>query len=138
MQFSDGGMYRRMFPTLRVSFSGRGVDVDARYSVLLDIVPVDAKRYRYAYHRSSWVVAGKADPPHAGRQVYRHPDSPLTGSQLAAQSLSFEKLKLTNNNVDKNAHVRMPCTICSAVLCCAVSEQEAQLSPRDRAMRRVS
>jgi len=97
---------RRMFPTLRVSFSGAGIDVDAEYTVLLDVVPVDGKRYRYAYHRSSWVVAGKADPPHAGRQVYRHPDSPLSGRQLAAQSLSFEKLKLTNNNVDKNGHVR--------------------------------
>ena len=96
-----------MFPTLRVSFSGAGLDIDALYTVLLDIVPVDGKRYRYAYHRSSWVVAGKADPPHAGRQLYRHPDSPLSGRQLADQSLSFEKLKLTNNNVDKNGHVRL-------------------------------
>jgi len=94
-----------MFPTLRVSFSGAGIDVDAEYAILLDIVPVDGKRYRYAYHRSSWVVAGKADPPHTGRQVYRHPDTPLSGRQLASQSLSFEKLKLTNNNVDKNGHV---------------------------------
>ncbi|MGH0155931.1 UNVERIFIED_CONTAM: hypothetical protein FKN15_065074 [Acipenser sinensis] len=50
-----------MFPTIRVSFSG--VDPDAKYIVLMDIVPVDNKRYRYAYHRSSWLVAGKADPP---------------------------------------------------------------------------
>ena len=99
-----------MFPTLRVSFSGSGIDTNAEYSILLDIVPVDGKRYRYAYHRSSWVVAGKADPPHAGRQLYRHPDSPLSGRQLAAQSLSFEKLKLTNNNVDRNGHV------CSSLL----------------------
>ncbi|TTR68480.1 T-box transcription factor TBX20 [Bagarius yarrelli] len=52
---------RRMFPTIRVSFSG--VDPDCKYIVLMDIVPVDNKRYRYAYHRSSWLVAGKADPP---------------------------------------------------------------------------
>lgn len=52
---------RRMFPTIRVSFSG--VDQDSKYIVLMDIVPVDNKRYRYAYHRSSWLVAGKADPP---------------------------------------------------------------------------
>lgn len=50
-----------MFPTIRVSFSG--MDPDAKYIVLMDIVPVDNKRYRYAYHRSSWLVAGKADPP---------------------------------------------------------------------------
>uniref|UniRef100_A0AAV2MDU4 T-box transcription factor TBX20 n=1 Tax=Knipowitschia caucasica TaxID=637954 RepID=A0AAV2MDU4_KNICA len=51
----------RMFPTIRVSFSG--VEQESRYIVLMDIVPVDNKRYRYAYHRSSWLVAGKADPP---------------------------------------------------------------------------
>lgn len=61
---------RRMFPTIRVSFSG--VDPDAKYIVLMDIVPVDNKRYRYAYHRSSWLVAGKADPPLPARQEAFH------------------------------------------------------------------
>lgn len=56
-----------MFPTIRVSFSG--VDSEAKYIVLMDIVPVDNKRYRYAYHRSSWLVAGKADPPLPARFV---------------------------------------------------------------------
>ena len=60
-----------MFPTIRVSFSG--VDPDAKYIVLMDIVPVDNKRYRYAYHRSSWLVAGKADPPLPARYA----DPPL-------------------------------------------------------------
>ncbi len=91
-----------MFPTLRVSFSG--LCPDARYIVLMDIVPVDNKRYRYAYHRSSWLVAGKADPPLPTR-LYQHPDSPFTGDQLAKQTVSFEKLKLTNNMLDKNGHV---------------------------------
>jgi len=94
---------RRMFPTLRVSFAG--VEPDARYAVLLDVVPIDSKRYRYAYHRSSWLVAGKADPPLPTR-LYLHPDSPFTGDQLLKQTVSFEKLKLTNNALDKNGHVR--------------------------------
>jgi len=76
-----------MFPTVRVSFSG--MDPAARYIVLMDIVPVDAKRYRYAYHRSSWLVAGKADPPVPSR-LYTHPDSPLTGEQMSRQTVSFE------------------------------------------------
>ena len=96
-------IYRRMFPTLRVSFAG--VEPRARYAVLLDVVLVDAKRYRYAYHRSSWLVAGKADPPLPSR-LYLHPDSPFTGEQLLKQTVSFEKLKLTNNALDKNGHVR--------------------------------
>ncbi|XP_076869351.1 T-box transcription factor TBX20 isoform X4 [Brachyhypopomus gauderio] len=93
---------RRMFPTIRVSFSG--VDPDAKYIVLMDIVPVDNKRYRYAYHRSSWLVAGKADPPLPAR-LYVHPDSPFTGEQLMKQMVSFEKVKLTNNELDQHGHI---------------------------------
>ncbi|KAM9782478.1 T-box transcription factor TBX20 isoform 1-T1 [Neosynchiropus ocellatus] len=93
---------RRMFPTIRVSFSG--VDQDSKYIVLMDIVPVDNKRYRYAYHRSSWLVAGKADPPLPAR-LYVHPDSPFTGEQLMKQMVSFEKVKLTNNELDQHGHI---------------------------------
>lgn len=91
-----------MFPTVRVSFTG--IRSEQRYLVVLDIVPVDNKRYRYAYHRSSWLVAGKADPP-APCRLYPHPDSPYTGEQLRKQVVSFEKVKLTNNEMDKHGHV---------------------------------
>ena len=49
-----------MFPTVRVSFSGplRFSQPADRYAILMDIVPTDARRYRYAYHRSAWLVAG--------------------------------------------------------------------------------
>ncbi|XP_063934542.1 T-box transcription factor TBX20-like isoform X2 [Zophobas morio] len=93
---------RRMFPTVRVSFTG--IRPDQKYAVLLDIVPVDNKRYRYAYHRSSWLVAGKADPP-APCRMCSHPDSPFTGEQLRKQVVSFEKVKLTNNEMDKHGHL---------------------------------
>ncbi|XP_064121173.1 T-box transcription factor TBX20-like [Macrobrachium nipponense] len=93
---------RRMFPTVRASFTG--LKSEQRYAVLLDIVPVDNKRYRYAYHRSSWLVAGKADPPPPYR-LYPHPDSPYTGDQLKKQIVSFEKVKLTNNEMDKHGHI---------------------------------
>ncbi|XP_047482906.1 T-box transcription factor TBX20-like [Penaeus chinensis] len=92
----------RMFPTVRVSFTG--LKSEDRYIVLLDIVPIDNKRYRYAYHRSSWLVAGKADPPPPYR-LYAHPDSPYTGDQLKKQIVTFEKLKLTNNELDKHGHI---------------------------------
>ena len=91
-----------MFPTLRVSFSG--LDPTSNYVVLMDIVPVDKKRYRYAYHRSSWLVAGKADPPPKS-QLYTHPDAAFVGEQLMKQTVSFEKVKLTNNTQDKNGQV---------------------------------
>ena len=95
-------LLRRMFPTLRVSFTG--IDPLKRYLVLMDIVPVDNKRYRYAYHRSSWLVAGKADPPSPNRLCV-HPDAPYSGDQLRKQVVSFEKVKLTNNEMDKQGHV---------------------------------
>ena len=95
-------IFRRMFPTVRVSFSG--LDPNSNYVVLMDIVPVDKKRYRYAYHRSSWLVAGKADPPPKS-QLYTHPDAAFAGEQLMKQTVSFEKVKLTNNTQDKNGQV---------------------------------
>ncbi|XP_002064720.2 T-box protein H15 isoform X1 [Drosophila willistoni] len=97
---------RRMFPTVRVSFSGplRQIQPPDRYAVLLDIVPLDSRRYRYAYHRSSWLVAGKADPPPPAR-IYAHPDSPISPEALRKQVVSFEKVKLTNNEMDKSGQV---------------------------------
>jgi hypothetical protein len=35
-----------------------------------------------------------------------HPDSPFTGEQLRKQVVSFEKVKLTNNEMDKNGQVK--------------------------------
>lgn len=34
-----------------------------------------------------------------------HPDSPFTGEQLLKQMVSFEKVKLTNNELDQHGHV---------------------------------
>ncbi|XP_042217905.1 T-box transcription factor tbx-9-like [Homarus americanus] len=95
---------RRMFPTVRASFMG--LKSEHRYAVLLNIVPVDNKRYRYAYHRSSWLVAGKADPPPPYR-LYAHPDCPYSGDQLKKQIVSFEKVKLTNNEMDKHGQIML-------------------------------
>lgn len=95
-----------MFPTIRVSFTGplRLIQPADRYAVLLDVIAVDNRRYRYAYHRSSWLVAGKADPP-APARLYAHPDSPISVDVLRKQVVSFEKVKLTNNEMDKNGQV---------------------------------
>ena len=91
-----------MFPTFRSSFTG--LAEEGTYLLFLDIVSVDSKRYRYAYHRSSWLVAGKGDPPHHTK-LYLHPDSPFTPQQLRKQIISFEKVKLTNTEVNKPGYV---------------------------------
>jgi len=58
----------------------------------------------YCEYSSSWVVAGKSDPNSPPR-IHVHPDSPAKGSQWTKQVVSFDKLKLTNNQLDDNGHV---------------------------------
>lgn len=70
----------------------------------MDIRPYDKKRYRYAYHKSSWQAAGKADPP-SPTKLFLHPDGPFTLDQLKRQVISFEKIKLTNNDGNKHGYV---------------------------------
>ena len=70
----------------------------------MDFIPCDDKRYRYAFHSSAWVVAGRADPVSPPR-IHVHPDSPASGAHWMKQPISFDKLKLTNNQLDDNGHV---------------------------------
>ncbi|XP_049878947.1 T-box transcription factor TBX1-B-like [Pectinophora gossypiella] len=93
---------RRMFPALQARLAGLLPNAD--YLLLVDFVPLDDKRYRYAFHSSSWVVAGKADPVSPPR-IHVHPDSPAPGSHWMRQLVSFDKLKLTNNQLDDNGHI---------------------------------
>ncbi|XP_012859084.1 T-box transcription factor TBX18 [Echinops telfairi] len=93
---------RRMFPAMRVKMSG--LDPHQQYYIAMDIVPVDNKRYRYVYHSSKWMVAGNADSPVPPR-VYIHPDSPASGETWMRQVISFDKLKLTNNELDDQGHI---------------------------------
>ncbi|XP_050544921.1 optomotor-blind protein-like isoform X3 [Daktulosphaira vitifoliae] len=88
---------RQMFPQMR--FRVTGLDAKAKYILLLDIVAMDD--YRYKFHNSRWMVAGKADPE-MPKRMYIHPDSPSTGEQWMQKVVSFHKLKLTNNISDKH------------------------------------
>lgn len=113
-QFIINSLCRRMFPTIRVKFSG--LDEDVNYVVLLEMVPSDETRYRYSYQKSGWSPAAKLarlKPTNeliaSAREesgIYIHPSSPISGSQLNKFSIAFDKLKLTNNPHDKNGYVR--------------------------------
>uniref|UniRef100_A0A182WEF4 T-box domain-containing protein n=1 Tax=Anopheles minimus TaxID=112268 RepID=A0A182WEF4_9DIPT len=89
-----------MFPQMKFRVSG--LDAKAKYILLLDIVAADD--YRYKFHNSRWMVAGKADPE-MPKRMYIHPDSPSTGEQWMQKVVSFHKLKLTNNISDKHGFV---------------------------------
>ncbi|XP_058809371.1 optomotor-blind protein [Phymastichus coffea] len=87
----------QMFPQMKFRVSG--LDAKAKYILLLDIVAADD--YRYKFHNSRWMVAGKADPE-MPKRMYIHPDSPSSGEQWMQKVVSFHKLKLTNNISDKH------------------------------------
>jgi len=89
-----------MFPSFKVKICG--LERRCKYIVMMDIVPVDDCRYKF--HNSRWVVAGKADPE-MRKRMYVHPDSPLSGDQWMSRTVSFHKLKLTNNISDKHGFV---------------------------------
>ncbi|KAM9823108.1 T-box transcription factor 16 [Syngnathus typhle] len=91
---------RRMFPHCKVNLSG--LIPCAKYILLVDMVPEDG--YRYKWNKEKWEVAGKAEPQPPCR-TYLHPDSPAPGSHWMKQSISFLKLKLTNNTLDQHGHI---------------------------------
>uniref|UniRef100_A0A3B5QMT0 T-box domain-containing protein n=1 Tax=Xiphophorus maculatus TaxID=8083 RepID=A0A3B5QMT0_XIPMA len=92
---------RRMFPQCSISLSG--LQPLANYVVMVDIVPADNVKYKWK--KEQWEVAGKSEPQPPCR-TYIHPDSPAVGSHWMKQSLSFLKMKLTNNTLDQHGHVK--------------------------------
>uniref|UniRef100_A0A7E5A1E6 T-box domain-containing protein n=1 Tax=Panagrellus redivivus TaxID=6233 RepID=A0A7E5A1E6_PANRE len=93
---------RRMFPTLQVSASG--LNPGASYSFMVDFSCVDNKRYRYSFHQSKWIIAGPGDAELPCR-IHVHTDSPTIGAHWMKQVVAFDKIKLTNNQLDQNGHV---------------------------------
>ena len=72
--------------------------------IMRGIFQMGSLHYLLVWRSSSWVVAGKSDPNSPPR-IHVHPDSPAKGSQWTKQVVSFDKLKLTNNQLDDNGHV---------------------------------
>ncbi|XP_041931272.1 T-box transcription factor TBX22-like [Alosa alosa] len=94
---------RRMFPSVRVKV--RHLDPFKQYYIAMDIMPVDSKRYRYVYHSSQWMVAGNTDHSCIAPRLYVHPDSPCSGETWMRQVISFDRVKLTNNEMDDKGHI---------------------------------
>ncbi|NXY05386.1 TBX22 factor, partial [Pteruthius melanotis] len=94
---------RRMFPSVRVKV--KGLEPLQQYYIAIDVVPVDSKRYRYVYHSSQWMVAGNTDHSCITPRLYIHPDSPCSGETWMRQIISFDRVKLTNNEMDDKGHI---------------------------------
>uniref|UniRef100_A0A3P8Y4I6 T-box domain-containing protein n=1 Tax=Esox lucius TaxID=8010 RepID=A0A3P8Y4I6_ESOLU len=91
---------RRMFPHCNIGLSG--LQPYTNYVLMVEMVPVD--NFRYRWNKGQWDVAGKAEPQLPCR-TYIHPDSPAPGSYWMKQSVSFLKIKLTNNTLDQHGHI---------------------------------
>eukprot|EP00061_Rhincodon_typus_P007897 g30034.t1 len=91
-----------MFPAVRVKI--KGLEPAKQYYIAMDIIPVDSKRYRYVYHSSQWMVAGNTEQSPLTPRLYVHPDSPASGESWMKQIVSFDRVKLTNNDMDEKGH----------------------------------
>lgn len=106
-------LFRRMFPYIQLTVSG--LEKHERYYILLEIQPACNRRYKYCGNGAGqnengnkgniggWSYAGPAEPqPHVNRRIYMHPDGPATGEHWMQNTISFSKLKLTNNVLECN------------------------------------
>ena len=87
-----------MFPHIIVAI--KGLDPEERYTVAMEILDADNRRYKYV--KNQWMAMGTADPGPA-RHVYVHPDSPNSGAVWTKNCVSFAKVRLTNNKESKES-----------------------------------
>ncbi|XP_023223091.1 T-box transcription factor mls-1-like [Centruroides sculpturatus] len=86
---------RRMFPSVSIRLCG--LCPNTYYFILLDVIPVD--NFRYRYNAGTWTVAGR-DPAEILTQFYKHPDSPALGSHWMKDEIFFDKVKLSNGQIE--------------------------------------
>uniref|UniRef100_A0A8D8TJF0 T-related protein n=1 Tax=Cacopsylla melanoneura TaxID=428564 RepID=A0A8D8TJF0_9HEMI len=84
---------RRMFPVVKISI--KGLEPDAMYTVLLEFLQIEQKRWKYV--NGEWVPAGKPEQPPLNA-MYLHPESPNFGEHWMKDCVSFAKVKLTNHS----------------------------------------
>lgn len=88
---------RCLFPPVCVSILG--LNPEARYEVLLCIVPVD--KYFYTYHNSKWIPVGVSRIQQKKENlIYIHPDSldphRAMGEYLMRENINFKTLKISH------------------------------------------
>ncbi|XP_046901370.1 MAX dimerization protein MGA a isoform X4 [Hypomesus transpacificus] len=90
----------RMFPYCRFRISG--LEPFQKYALLMDIHPVDNKRYKWS--GQDWHANGKAET-HIQKRPFVHPVSPNSGHYWMQNPVSFYMLKLTNSMLDQEGNV---------------------------------
>ena len=91
-----------MFPCVIVSIGG--MDSKTKYSIALELNPVDDFHYKYTL--TKWERSGYAPQAYyPGELSYTHPRSPSMGKYWMSGNLSFQNLQVTNCRRDKRGSV---------------------------------
>ncbi|TGZ48751.1 T-box protein 2, partial [Temnothorax longispinosus] len=107
---------RRMFPSVQINVNG--LEKRENYYVFMEIAPASGRRHKYCGYQNGgknsnmgrWSFTGSPEPQQPfGYRIYKHPESPATGSYWMDNPISFNKLKLTNIN-DLNNNVVLTST----------------------------
>ena len=94
-----------MFPVFKIRVSG--LDPRSQYNISLDIIN---DGYKYKFTANKWIANGTTGmPATAGRRPY--PKSPSFGLEWEEELISFDDVKLTNNQHDLCGYVslNLPC-----------------------------
>lgn len=89
----------RMFPYCRFRISG--LQPSRRYTLMMDIQPLDNSHYRWT--GKNWQADGKGTR-HTKSQPFAHLESPATGQHWMQSPVSFYRMKLTNNISDRDGN----------------------------------
>lgn len=85
-----------MFPVLKTSVLG--LEPTAIYEIVVDFQQIDNHKWKYI--NGDWQQGTKPDPVQL-KCEYKHPDSPNFGAHWMKDSISFNKVKLTNKPPNK-------------------------------------
>ncbi|XP_027005297.2 uncharacterized protein magl isoform X2 [Tachysurus fulvidraco] len=93
---------RRMFPCCRFKLSG--LDPQRKYFLVMDIMALDD--FTYKWNGKTWEPV-VLDESHVLGQICVHPESPALGQQWMDSTVSFYKVKLSNDSMDQEGCVRL-------------------------------
>ncbi|UMM15107.1 hypothetical protein L5515_002668 [Caenorhabditis briggsae] len=92
---------RKLFPTLEYSVDG--LDKDALYEVELHMER--ANDFRYNNRKNTWLES-ESDLPNTPTEKVKHSNGILTGEQWMADTICFERVRLTNDpNLKSPNHI---------------------------------
>lgn len=82
-----------MFPIITVDVSG--LKPNLKYSLIVDVVPVDKHYYRY--NQGHWEVRDDITSDEKFETSYTHPWSPLFGDRWMEGTITFQGLRLNSH-----------------------------------------